>query len=37
MEYGEIIEQGSPQELMSDAKFERCKNFIGQFDGVNGD
>ena len=37
MEHGEIIEQGTPQELMSDAKFERCKNFIGQFDGVNGD
>lgn len=37
MEHGEIKEQGSPEELMSDTKFERCKNFIGQFDQINGD
>ena len=37
MEHGEIKEQGSPEELMNDTKFERCKNFIGQFDQVNGE
>ncbi|KAF1075971.1 amino acid ABC transporter ATP-binding protein [Methanogenium sp. MK-MG] len=37
MEHGEIKEQGSPEELMNDTKFERCRNFIGQFDQINGD
>lgn len=37
MEHGEIKEQGSPEELMSDTKFERCKNFIGQFSDISGD
>lgn len=37
MEHGEIKEQGSPEELMSDTKFERCKNFIGQISDISGD
>ena len=37
MEHGKIMEQGSPEELMSDTKFERCKNFIGQFGDISGD
>ncbi|WAI00756.1 amino acid ABC transporter ATP-binding protein [Methanogenium organophilum] len=37
MEHGEIKEQGSPDELMSETKFERCKNFIGQFNDISGD
>lgn len=37
MEHGEIKEQGSPDELMNDTKFERCKNFIGQFSDISGD
>lgn len=31
MEHGVIKEQGSPQVLLNDPKFERCKAFIGQF------
>jgi polar amino acid transport system ATP-binding protein len=31
MEHGVIKEQGKPQELLNDPKFERCKAFIGQF------
>ncbi|MBN1194503.1 MAG: amino acid ABC transporter ATP-binding protein [Methanomicrobiaceae archaeon] len=31
MEGGRIAEQGSPQELLSDPRFSRTKNFIGQF------
>jgi polar amino acid transport system ATP-binding protein len=31
MEHGTIKEQGSPNALMNDPKFERCKAFIGQF------
>jgi len=31
MEHGVIKEQGSPQVLLNDPKFERCKAFIGEF------
>ena len=31
MEHGLIKEDGTPQELLHDPKFERCKAFIGQF------
>lgn len=31
MEHGVIKEQGSPQELLNNPQYERCKAFIGQF------
>ncbi|GAB7015682.1 amino acid ABC transporter ATP-binding protein [Methanogenium cariaci] len=37
MEHGEIKEQGSPHELMNDTRFERCRDFIGQSDHIDGD
>ncbi len=35
MENGTVIEQGSPQELLNDPRYERCKAFIGQFRDFN--
>ncbi|KAF5089819.1 Glutamine transport ATP-binding protein GlnQ [anaerobic digester metagenome] len=31
MEHGHIKEEGSPDELLNNPKFERCKAFIGEF------
>lgn len=35
MENGRVIEQGSPSDLLTNPQFERCKAFIGQFQGFH--